>query len=155
MEEVLGFMREYINSRYARTAERKAKIREVLRSLTGEKLNESCSTCYIEALFKIKKIMATVNYELKRGYVATFDNGAYKGIKSFTDREITDELAGEYLKQFPSRVIYFVRTAAMPVSSTMPQAQITIIQPPKREPEKEPVIEVIPKPKKPSGKSKK
>jgi hypothetical protein len=109
IDEVLEFSREYINSRYKRTPERKIKIAEALKILTGERVRRSCRTCYIEALIKIRNIMATANYELKKGYVASFDNGAYKGIKSFTNDQVTDELAAEYLRQFPSRVVYFVR----------------------------------------------
>ena len=56
VEEVVSFARDYINNPANRTEERKQKIRKALRHLTGQFLNFGCSTCYIEAVFKILNI---------------------------------------------------------------------------------------------------
>jgi len=50
--------------------------------------------------------MATTNYRLKKGYIAQFDI-PFKGIKAFSNDQMTDELAQEFLKRHPSRSIYF------------------------------------------------
>jgi len=66
-------------------------------------------------MFKI--LTLTLNnmskYELKKGYVAQF-NIPFKGVKSFTNKQITDELAMEYLKRFPERIIFFSKTPHAP-----------------------------------------
>ncbi len=131
INDVLGFTREYINDRNQRTPERKAKIEQVFKLLTGGDIRRSCGICYIEALIKIRNIMATANYELKKGYVASFDNGAYKEVKAFTNDQVTDELAEEYLRQFPSRVVYFVR---LPGTVRIINPVIKIIPPKVEEP---------------------
>ena len=81
--------------------------------------------------------MATTNYRLKKGYIAQFDI-AYKGIKAFSNDQMTDDLAGEFLKRYPSRVIYF--------DTYLPLAKVTPVTPviPK-------INKVIPKAKKESS----
>jgi hypothetical protein len=129
IDEVIAFSREYINHRAARTPERKRQIREAAKLVTGRSVNISCGTCYIEALFKIIKYtnMAFSQFELKRGYVAVFDH-LYKGRKTFTNKEITDELASEFLRQHPERIVYFAK-APRPAAPTIPSG-ITIVEPP-------------------------
>lgn len=126
VDEVRRFAREFINKPYTRTGERRAQIKEVLRQLTGERLGDSCNTCFIEALYTILKLTNMSKYEMKRGYVAQF-NIPFKGIKSFTNNQITDELAEEYLKRYPERIVYFSRVP-QPARPVVPQS-IKIVKP--------------------------
>jgi len=116
IEEVISFAREYINKPAYRTAERKAKIREALKQLTGEIVLISCGTCYIEALYKILKrtTMATSKYELRRGVVLQVFGDP---TKTCTNNTLTDALAEWYLEHYPEKTVYFVRRPApeMPV----------------------------------------
>ncbi len=124
INEVISFAREYINKRAFRTSERKEKISEALRLLTGEKIHFGCSTCYIEALFKILNLtkMATPKgYELKKGVVLQAFGDASKTCTNIT---LTDELAEWYLKHYPEKAIYFAR---IPVH--VPDPVIKIIPP--------------------------
>jgi hypothetical protein len=132
-DEIHAFAREYVNYKGSRNSTRNAKIRKAYKELTGKSIKVTCSTCYIEALYEIinNTKMATINYELKRGYVAQFDE-AFKGVKAFTNDTVTDELAGEYLKRYPSRDIYFAR---IPSNSAYVSPAVKIIPP---------SIEVIP-----------
>lgn len=70
-DDVRTFAREYINHPGTRTPERKAKIKSAIRNLTGRILDNSCGTCYIEALFTILNFsnMASSKYVVKRGVV--------------------------------------------------------------------------------------
>jgi hypothetical protein len=142
IEEVLGFSRDFINNRSARTKERKEKIRNALGSLTGEFINFGCSTCYVEALFKIKNltIMASSKYELKRGVVLQAFGDASK---TCTNDTITDELGDWYMKHYPEKAIYFAR---MPVPGTInAPANIVIVPAAKKEPsvKEEPTVDDI------------
>jgi hypothetical protein len=113
LNEVIGFARDYINNRNHRTPERKEKIRNVLRSLTGELLNFGCSTCYIEALFKILNLneMATPKgYQLKKGVVLQAFGDASKTCTNLT---LTDELAEWYLKFYPEKAVLFEKIPRM------------------------------------------
>jgi hypothetical protein len=157
IDEVIAFARDYVNNQTYRTAERKTKIREVLIQLTGEKINFGCSTCYIEALFKILNLtqMATPKgYELRKGYLAQFQD-AYNGIKSFTNLQMTDDLAEEYLRRYPERAIYFARIPApiprpIPVISEIVEPEKIIIPEEKPLEVAQSLIETITKePKKP------
>lgn len=126
IEEVISFAREYINKPAYRTAERKAKIREALKQLTGEIVLISCGTCYIEALFKILKrtSMATSKYELRRGVVLqAFGDPT----KTCTNNTLTDALAEWYLEHYPEKAVYFIRRPA-PKSPVIPPG-IKIITP--------------------------
>ena len=141
-DEVRSFAKEYINVPSARTPDRKAKIRRCIRILTGRNINFGCSTCYIEALYKIINITKMASkYEMRRGYVAIFDQGAYKGIKSFTNRNLELEpvkyepIAEEYLRQYPARVVFFVKRP-MPSKPYVPPNVVIL-------PKEEPKAEVI------------
>jgi hypothetical protein len=130
IDEVIAFSREYINSPAARTPQRKKQIREALRAISGQNISISCATCYIEALFKIIKYtnMAFSQYELRRGYVALLAK-PLNGVKAFTNKQITDELAQEFLRQHPERVVYFTKMPR-PATPGVP-AGINIIEPAK------------------------
>jgi hypothetical protein len=109
IDEVVSFARSYINKRSYRTEERKAKIKEALLQLTGEKLNFGCSTCYIEALFKIlnyQKMATPKGYELKKGVLLQAFGDASKTCTNLT---LTDELAEWYLKHYPEKAVLFAR----------------------------------------------
>lgn len=130
IEEVALFARDYINHRWTRTPERKEKIRIAIRQITGEILGNSCSTCYIEALFKILKLtnMASTKYELKKGVLLeAFGDPS----KTCTNRELTDELGDWYMAHYPEKAVYFSRLprpAVVPVAP--PPPQMTILPPP-------------------------
>lgn len=133
VDEVLSFAREFINKPSARTKQRKAQISEVLHQMTGRHLGQSCNTCYIEALYTILNLTNMSAYRMKKGYVAQF-NVPYKGIKSFTNKQITDDLAKEYLRRYPERIIYF-EVVPKPAGKPVVPASIKIIKPVKKEPE--------------------
>jgi hypothetical protein len=115
----LSFSREYINDRKERTSERKQKIRQAYKELTGKDINGRCSTCYIEALLKILKLtpqipkeMAAKNYELKKGVQVLQCFGHPE--KSCTRDTMTDELAEWHLAQHPGKAIFFARMPEAP-----------------------------------------
>jgi len=130
IDEVLAFSRDYINFKYHRTPERKAKIKEAIFLLTGERINFGCATCYIEAIYKIKhKVMPAQNYELKRGvFLQPFGHPELAG----SNNELTDEKAKKILEVQPGLAIYFSRIPQAPVT---PQIRIVppvnIVQPEK------------------------
>jgi hypothetical protein len=161
IDEVLSFSRDYINNRIYRTAERKAKIKEVLIQLTGEKINFGCSTCYIEALFKILNLtkMATPKgYELKQGVLLEAFGDASKTCTNLT---LTDELAEWYLKNQPEKAIYFSKIPAQP--AYIPPVQDIVLPEeviekevviPEVEEVAEALIEMVTEPKKKGGRPK-
>ena len=108
IEEVLAFSREYVNKPLTRTPARKAKIREVIKNLTGQKLDISCGTCYLEALFKIINLssMATSKYEIKRGALVQVFGHPDKAV---TNNTITDEIGDWYVQNHPEKLVYFAR----------------------------------------------
>lgn len=125
--EVVSFARDYINHPSRRTNDRKAKIREALRLLTGKKVVISCSTCYIEALFTILKIskMATSKYELRKGVVLqTFGHPEM----TCTNNTITDALGDYYVKNHPEKLIYFVRYPKA-ISPAVKVAEVKVVKP--------------------------
>ena len=85
--------------------------------------------------------MTQGGYELKRGYVAQFQD-AYKGVKSFTNDKMTDELAEEYLRRYPERAVYFARMP-QPKKPFIP-SNVKIVKPEEKAPE--PVIPSVPDP---------
>ena len=141
-DQIHGFAREFISDKRTRTTRRKSIIIKAYKQLSGKSINITCSTCYIEALLFIinNTQMATTNYRLKKGYIAQFDI-PYKGIKAFTNDQMTDEIAKEYLKQYPSRIIYFEKTPG-PVT-VMPKTKGMVTLGGQKE-DKAPETEVIP-----------
>lgn len=127
IDEIHAFAREYVNNKSTRTRSRNAKIRQAYQERTGKRIKITCSTCYLEALFELinNTVMATRNYELKRGYLAQFD-AAFEGVKSFTNDTMTDELAEEYLRRYPARAMYFSR---LPQNVTIIPVAVKIIPP--------------------------
>jgi hypothetical protein len=111
--EILTFSAEFLNFPAARSAERKRKIRNVLLQMTGQRVDQSCGSCYVEALLRILNHIKMSKFETRRGYVAQFDV-AFNGVKSFTNRNLEidpktyDPIAEEYLKRYPGRAVYFV-----------------------------------------------
>jgi hypothetical protein len=126
IDEVIAFSRTYVNNRSQRTAERKTKIREALIQLTGENINKGCSTCYIEALFKILNLtkMATPKgYELKKGVLLQAFGHPEKVCTNLT---LTDELAEWYLTNYPEKAIYFAKIPVIPPPPAAPEEVIII-----------------------------
>jgi hypothetical protein len=104
IQEVLAFSRDYVNGNV--TKERKYKIAAAYKRLTGENLRISCGTCFIEAIFKIKKIMERVpcNYRLKPGaLLRAFGDES----KTCTNANLTDELAEYHLRTNPGCIKLF------------------------------------------------
>ena len=107
-------------------------------------------------------------YELKKGYVAQFQR-PFAGVKAFTNRDLQqnpakyDPVAAEYLRQYPERVIYFVRIPKVVVKPVIKEViqktAVAAVVEPVEEPTEEPDIvkeaTVTPKKKKPTRKSKK
>jgi len=123
IDEVIAFSREYINNRSTRTAKRKHKIREALKSLTGESINFGCATCYIEAIFKILKITKMANFELKKGVLLQEFGFPDKACTCLT---LTDELAVWHLNRHPEKSIYFSKIPA----DFVPKVDMRIPPPP-------------------------
>ena len=119
IEEVISFSRGYINSPAQRTEDRKSKIREVYKKLTGQKL-KGCRTCYIEALFKIINQNKMGQYELKRGVLLQTIGHPEK---TCTSQTITDELAQWHLAQCPGKIIFFSRAPVGVVIPPSPPAR--------------------------------
>jgi hypothetical protein len=140
----LSFSREYINDRKERTSERKQKIRQAYKELTGKDINGRCSTCYIEALLKILKLnepqiqtkMAAKNYELKKGVLLQAFGHPEKTCTNFT---LTDELAEWHLAQHPGKAIFFARMPEAP----KPLPIIKIITPVVKEVKPDNPIEIL------------
>ena len=91
----------------------------------GGHLNAGCSTCYIEALFKIlnKKQMASNNYILKKGVVLQVFGDASR---SYTWKTITDEIAEQILKEYPEKRIFFDQIPLQIVEA--PELVATIVE---------------------------
>jgi hypothetical protein len=106
IDDVQAFARDFINFKSFRTSDRRVKIREAYKVLTGKNIRVSCSTCYIEALLLIvnSQPMATRNYELKRGVLLQAFGDASK---TCTNDTLTDELAEWYIKNQPEKIRYF------------------------------------------------
>lgn len=75
-------------------------------------VHTSCQQCYHDGLIEIYhyikkygKMAEKLNYRLKAG--AIINCPAFKGGKVFSNDNLTDEIAEEYLKQFPDNVEIF------------------------------------------------
>jgi|GEM_PF-2013972 len=114
-EDISLFARDFVNVPSFRTRKRKLRIAEAYKELTGYELKKSCSTCYVEALLKLLKLikMATPNYELKRGVVIqAFGNAS----RTYTNDTITDEAGDWFMRNEPAKMIYFSRHPEQPVT---------------------------------------
>lgn len=155
IDEVLSFAREYINLRYTRTPERKAKIRQVIKKITGEKLEITCGTCYIEALFKIINLsqMASSKYELKKGVLLeAFGDPS----KTCTNLTLTDELGDWYMKNYPEKIVFFARVPQDIPAGVPPEIKIiTPKEPVPDVPDPAEIIEKVTNPRSNKGKPKK
>ena len=111
IQEVLAFSRDYASGN--QTSERKRKIAAAYRQLTGENLRVGCGTCYIEAIFKIKKYMEKkpCSYRLKPGAVLTAFGDE---TKTCTNENLTDELAQYHLSTNPGCAKWFSVMPAPP-----------------------------------------
>lgn len=99
-KEIESFARDFINGN--RTPERKLLISRAYKQLTGNNLKKSCSTCYIEAIFKIIEKMKApkeiCRYRLKKGArLRAFSDES----KTCTNDNLTDELAEWHLARNP------------------------------------------------------
>lgn len=121
ISEVLTFSRDYVNGN--QTEERKQKIAAAYFQVFGERMNIGCKTCYIEAIFLIRKKMESkpCRYRLKPGALLQAFGDASK---TCTNINLTDELAEYHLRTNPG------------------VASLFSIIPPMPEPEKE--LEIVP-----------
>jgi hypothetical protein len=111
IQEVLAFSRDYVNGN--QTKERKQKIAAAYKNLIGENLRIGCGTCYVEAIFKIKKYMEKkpCSYRLKPGaLLRAFGDES----KTCTNENLTDELAIYHLTVNPGCANLFSIIAAPP-----------------------------------------
>lgn len=95
LEEVKAFARDYIDGN--QTRERRMVIRAAYFQITGQNLRITCSTCFIEAIFKILKFMEKkpCKYQLKKGAVLQ----AFGNADMFaTADNLTDERAEWHLR---------------------------------------------------------
>ena len=117
------FARQFVNETSFRNTENKEVIRREYRRMFGGHLNAGCSTCYIEALFKIlnKKQMASSNYILKKGVVLQVFGDASR---SYTWKTITDEIAEQILREYPEKRIFFDQVPSPVVAIPEPVATI-------------------------------
>jgi hypothetical protein len=119
-EQIRSFSRDFING-IGRTAERKKLIASTYRQIFHENLRVSCITCYIEAIFKIIKIVETkksCNYRLKKGAILQPFGG---GI--ITNDNITDEIAEECLRNHAANPSMF------DIMPDAPSDELTIVPP--------------------------
>lgn len=144
-EQVKAFAREFINGK--RTNEQRTAIREALFQLTGEQLRITCETCYVEAIFKILKLMERkpCKYRLLKGAVLHAFGDADK---LCTNDNLTDELAEWHLKHTRGAASLFDKMPDGAPQYVDPAAPVIV--PPKN------VVIVPPKPaaKKPAAKRK-
>ena len=106
IEEVISFSREYCGNIKSQTKERKQKIASAYKQCYGRPMNIGCGTCYIEAIFEIKKYMEKkpCKYRLKPGVLLqAFGDES----KSVTNINLTDELAEFHLRTNPGCARYF------------------------------------------------
>ena len=143
IDEVKQFARDYVNIPAQRTREHKAKIAEAYRSITGRNLRNGCSTCYIEAVFKILKYNPmTSKYEIKRGAVVQVFGHPEKAV---TNNTITDEIGDWYVKYHPEKLKFFVRYPKVaPVIIIPPVAPVIKVEVVKTEVHSGITIEQIP-----------
>lgn len=107
LDEVKAFARDFINGN--QTRERRTAIQSVYFQLTGERLRTTCGTCFIEALYKILKIMEKqpCRYKLKKGAVLQpFGEGLV------TSDNLTDELAEKCLRTIRGAASLFAELPA-------------------------------------------
>lgn len=87
----------------------KATIEALFRQVTGKTfVPTSCQQCYHDAVIEIvyylkknKKMATTSNYKLKAG--AIINCPTFQGGKVFTNDNLTDEVAKEYLEAYPEQ----------------------------------------------------
>lgn len=134
ISEVLAFSRDYVNGN--QTTERRQKIASAYRKVTGENLRVGCSTCYIEAIFTIKKAMEKkpCSYRLVPGAVlSAFGDES----KTCTNANLTDELAEFHLKNNPGCIKYFaIHPEPLPWLAE-PEKELEIVPVPEKKPEPE------------------
>lgn len=121
LEEVIAFSHEYCSNIKSQTKEKKQKIASAYRQLFGKPMNEGCGTCYVEAIFEIKKFMEKepCKYRLKPGVLLqAFGDES----KNATNINLTDELAEYHLRTNPGCAKYF---AIIPVVE--PEKELEII----------------------------
>ena len=132
VQEVLTFSRDYVNGN--QTYERKRKIAAAYKSLFGENLKIGCSTCYVEAIFKIRNKMTQVQskFRLKPGaLLRSFGDES----KTCTNANLTDELAEYHLRTNPGCIRLFSVPSPEEIQRMFfaPQKELEII-PPELEP---------------------
>lgn len=93
----------------------KATIEHLYTEVLGKTfVRTNCQTCYHDAFIKIylwlkneKRMAEKCNYRLRAGYILNSPN--FRGGKIYTNENLTDEVAAEYLAMFPANVTMFQR----------------------------------------------
>lgn len=91
----------------------KSTIEKLYNAVLGKQFKPTtCQTCYHDALIEVyhhlKKngqMASKLNYRLKAG--AIINTPSFKNGKIFTNDNLTDAIAKEYLKKFPQRIDIF------------------------------------------------
>ena len=104
----------------------------------------SCQRCYHDAVIEITLYLKRNNrmaqekkYIMRNGFIIACP--AFHDGKIFTNENLTDEIASEYLERFPDRAKFFAKIPEKPVSvSTTPAnaAEVDNTTPKKRKPRK-------------------
>jgi hypothetical protein len=91
----------------------KQAIAELYGEVMGKAFQRTnCQQCYHDALIEIvlylkreKRMAEKCNYRLRAGYILNSPN--FRGGKIFTNDNLTDEVAAEYLTMFPANATMF------------------------------------------------
>lgn len=144
IEEVISFSREYCSNVKSQTKERKQKIASAYRQCFGKPMNVGCGTCYIEAIFEIKKYMEKkpCKYRLKPGVLLqAFGDES----KNATNLNLTDELAEFHLRTNPGCAKYFAIIPVVKLDSDLEivpvKKELSIISDNKEQPQKTDIVE--------------
>lgn len=100
-------------------------IERLYLEVCGRHLNRGCQNCYHDAVIEIHRaikqnnIMNEKNYWLKNGAVIV--SPTFHGGEIFTNANLTDEVAAEYLQLFPNRANLFAKLPEAPKKAKRPR----------------------------------
>lgn len=128
-QEIMG-LRERFAAPYSQTD--KTLIRKLYLQVLGVEFRPtSCQNCYHDAVILIYNrlknydtMAETKQYWLKNGAIICSPH--FKGGTIYTNANLTDEIAAEYLAQYPTASKLFARVGtpkAEPVADTQPEAK--------------------------------
>jgi hypothetical protein len=121
IETIKSFAREWINGN-GRTPDRKRLIVATYQQLFNERLRTRCSTCLIEAIFRIinhKPMENKCHFRLRKGAILQPFGG---GI--ITNDNLTDEIAFECLRTGAANPSMFSVMPEIPMDDARPDLEI-------------------------------